>query len=431
MTDLLTTKMPDIIVPSKYDIIPLHTSDRATFKDCRRRWAWSSPAQSNLVPKTSVHGVYMPFHFGTGIHYALQHFYNPVLKEDPEVTFDTWWNLQWNGGEIHEDELDQFADRNPQFSTSSQTWSIEGLVDLLPVPDYDNFEMHHQLGMGMMRFYKEYAEQEDDFVVVATEHLFSVPVLDPHTNKPLYMADTRTMPEDWEPTDEENMFGPLMTGHNMYKQVHARGRMDLIVYSENTGNFAIIDHKTTDKQLEDEIFAHTDLDEQCSTYIWAAELEAKLYDLPYKEIAGIVYQKIRKAFPRPPTILKAGTPSLNRQTESTTAQMFSDFIKEAGMTSLFEADEKMQAYYNYLVEKGDKQFIRRWPVTRNSTQKENTGLSIYMEAMDMLDNPRIYKNATERWSCTKCPFRAPCLAVEAGYDYKAMLEDGYEENFDR
>jgi hypothetical protein len=424
-----------ITVPDKWDIIPLHTSDRTTFKDCRRRWAWSSPAQQNLVPKVSIYGLYLPFWFGTGIHYALEKHYDPFLSEDAEVAWETWFNLQWLGGQIKESEFDEFADRKPYEKDGK--WFVQGLSDVLPMPDVEEFQMLLELGKGMMRNYKDYAERNDDFDVISTEHIFSVPVMDPTTGKPLYMLDTREMPESWEPTDQENIYGPLMyedisqTGPNcLFKQVHARGRMDLIVLGRTTENYAIIDHKTADT-IGDDYFDHTDLDEQCTTYIWAAEIEAQMHDLPYKDIAGIVYQAIRKAYPSPPTITSRGIPSLNKTTESTTPALFEKTIKEMGLEEYFKMDEKMQAYYTFLVDKGDKTFIQRHPVRRNRHQKDNAGLRLYMEAMDMLDNPRIYPNPTKNYSCLRCRFRGPCVAIESGYDWEDMIKDGYETNFDR
>ncbi len=420
---------PQIVAPSKWDIIPLHTSDRATFKACRRRWYWSSPAQSNLVPKTSVYGIYEPFWFGNGIHYAMQHFYDPRLKEDPEVAFDTWFNLQWNGGIIAEHELTEFSDRQP-FVGDDGHWRIAGLADILPNPEDEKWEAAHQLGLGMMRFYKEFAEREDDFTVINSEHLFSVPILNPATGNALYMEDTRVMPKGWEPDYTiGNEYGPLH--QEGLKQVHARGRMDLIVQSHKTERFVLIDHKTVGAALTDAYFRHLDLDEQVTTYSWAAEIEARMYGLPYKDIAGIVYQALRKAHPSPPSILKSGMPSLNRQTESTTAQLFSKTVKELGLEKVFELDDKMQSYYTHLVDMGDKQFVWREPVLRNKAQKANAGLRIYLEAMDMLSSDvRIYPNPTKDYSCLNCAFRTPCVALEAGHDWESMIDD-YESNYDR
>jgi hypothetical protein len=70
------------------------------------RWDWSSPMRNNLRQKVSQSGMYFPLWFGTGIHYALAQFYNPILRRDPEETFRSWYQLQWEGGLVTEDQLD-------------------------------------------------------------------------------------------------------------------------------------------------------------------------------------------------------------------------------------------------------------------------------------------------------------------------------------
>ena len=209
MTVTFAPTLPDIKNPSKWDIIPVHASDRATFKYCRRQWAWSSPSRLNLIPRTRVHGIREPLWFGTGIHHALQQYYSP-LREDPVIAWETWFNTQWNGGLVTKDEVKEYGDREPQYSPEHDAYFIVGLDELLPNPDYDHFMELLDLGKGMMKFYKEYAAANDNFTVIATEHDFSVPILDLEGN-PLYMVDKRQMPDSWEPDlDTENAFGPLM-----------------------------------------------------------------------------------------------------------------------------------------------------------------------------------------------------------------------------
>jgi hypothetical protein len=283
-----------------------------------------------------------------------------------------------------------------------------------------------------MEFYKQYSEREDDFRVIAVEHDFSVPILDPQ-GKPLYMVDTREMPKDWEPSQTANPYGYLIgkqdIGGGYYKQVHARGRMDKII-QEQEGKYGILDHKTT-ARLDDDYFRHLELDEQCTTYIWAAQREAEMYDLEYDNIDFIIYEAILKAYPKPPTVLKSGMPSINRQTESTTAAMFEEFIEKQGLKVVFDVDSKLQEYYTWLLEKGDDRFIHRERVSRNRIQRENAGIRLYYEAVDMLSNPRLYPNPRKEYTCLNCIFRAPCIAVEDGSDWKSMIEDGYIQNWDR
>lgn len=420
--------------PSKWDIIPIHASDRATFKYCRRKWAWSSPSRNNLIPRSEVYGISEPLWFGTGIHYALEKFYDPTLNEDPVAVWLAWFDLQWNGGEVTEEEIKRFglSDREPQ-QKSDGTYKVMGLSDLLPFTDDEHFEEVQDLGRGMMEFYKYYADEHDDFEVLAVEHDFSVPILDPKTGEALYMSDYRTMPEDWEPNyDEGNIYGPLMrnTGGVPEKQVHARGRMDKIIREYRAGRHGILDHKTT-VRLDEDYFRHLELDEQCTTYLWAGQREAEMYDLPYKNLDFIIYEGIYKGYPKAPTILKSGLPSLNKQSESTTAAKFEAAIDLLGLRIVFDNDPKMQQYYTWLLEQGDKRFINRTETWRNEIQRRNAGIRLYYETIDMLSNPALYPSPRKEYGCLNCAFRAPCIAAETGADYKSILEDGYVRNWDR
>lgn len=471
MTENTVIELPTI--PSKWDIIPIHNSDRATFKFCRRQWSWSSPSRANLIRKASVHGIYEPFWFGEGIHYALQRYYDPLLKEDPATTWLTWFDLQWHGGLVTASEVHKFADREPQdvsypkgglphgehphdYGYEGEIYKVAGLKEILPFGDdpeiEDKFMNYRDLGEGMMKFYKSWAEVNDNFTVIAVEHEFSVPILDPQ-GKPLYMVDRREMPEGWEPDfEEENVYGPLtkmsaewdesyvkqVPNPNalVVKQVHARGRMDMILQEHEHGRYGIQDYKTA-SSVDEDYFRHLELDEQCTSYLWAGEIEANLHDLPYKKLEFINYIALFKGYPRPPTITSRGYPSLDRAKESTTVRLFEQAIEamsevDPTIKPWFQYDQKAQSYYQWLMEIGDKRFI--WPeeVWRNSIQRTNAGIRIYYEALDML-NPEMktYPNPTKNYSCLNCIFRAPCIAAETGADYKSILEEGYMPNWDR
>jgi PD-(D/E)XK nuclease superfamily len=424
-----------IIVPSKWDVIPVHASDRGTWKFCRRQWTWSSPTRRNLIPKTHVHGIRIPLWFGSGIHYALERYYNPVLHEDPETTFRTWFSLEWNGGLITEAELPQYVDRFPELTwhdsglpDNPPVYRIKGLNEILPAPDEEQFAELLDLGCGMLRFYKDYAEREDNFTVVATEHDFSVPVVGPNGNA-LYLKDKRKMPEGWEPSDERNEFGRL-TLESGYKQVHARGRMDMIIQDNETGLYGVMDHKTTSR-LDDDYFRNQELDEQATSYLTFGEMEARLWGLPYKNLEFITFQGLFKGYPKPPTITSRGLPSIDRNNESTTAEMFAQCIDELGLRVVYENDIKWQNYYEWLLQIGERRFIDRKSYRRNWQFKRNAAMRVYYEAMEMLSDPVCYPNPTKNYGCLNCVFRAPCIAAEDGSDYDAILKDGYMPNWDR
>jgi hypothetical protein len=408
-------------VPSKYDIIPIHSSDVASFKRCRRYWDWTSPTRTNLRRRVEIYGINVPLWFGTGIHYALEMYYNPALRRDPVEAFQTWFELQWVGGTVEEEWLERSYDLKPfelktdwdkagdHDDNNRPVYKVRGLRDLLPQAQEEEFEGYRQLGTGMMEFYRDYALREDEFVVVAAESVYSIPLgfewVDQREDSPNY-------------------------GNRL--EVHARGKRDAIIHFPENDYYGIIDHKTA-AVIGDQYFKKLEKDEQCSNYIWASQQEALIHDLPYKKIDGVLYQALRKAFPRPPTILeKSGFPSLNRNDESTTAELFEACIKcNPAFEAWFQKNDKAQLYYTYLVEMGDKQFIERTWTYRSQAEISNTGEQLKDIALDMLDSPRIYPTPTGEYRCLECAFRSPCIAKDDGSDWKSMLTDGYETNLDR
>lgn len=434
-------KPPD--TPSKWDIIPIHSSDRAAFKDCRRRWKWSSPSQFNLIPRSSVYGVKEALWFGTGIHYALEKYYNPTMREDPVVSWEAWFDLQWRGGIVMKSEIKEFADRSPQLNADG-TYFVEGLKDILPdgYVDEDKWLALRELGTGMMGFYKGYSEEHDNFNVILTEHDFSVPVLDAQ-GAPLYMLDKRVMPEGWEPNENDgNEFGPYMRGTKVFdeqglinfpgieKQVHVRGRMDVIVQELEFGRYGIRDYKTASK-IGDDYFRHLELDEQCTSYLAFGQLEARIHDLEFKDLEFIDYVALLKGYPKPPTVLKSGLPSVNRTEETTTAKMFEDYIVKNGLKPIFDVDDKLKNYYQWLLDIGDERFIKIDTAWRNHAQRQNAQVRLYYEAIDMLNDPVAYPNPSKNYTCLNCAFRTPCIQAETGDDFMQTLEDGYMPNWDR
>lgn len=406
---MISATLKPVEIPKKYDIIPIHASDIASFMRCRRYWDWSSPTRSNLRHKVTLYGINTNLWFGSGIHYALEQYYNPLLKRDPVEVFRTWFHLQWEGGII--DDLDLTYDPNPEVVSLSEqaTWRTQGLRDLLPSPDEEEFLALKELGIGMLTYYKEYAAREDDFEVVAAESQFSVPL-------GFTAVDIR---------EESPNFGKK-------SEVHLRGKRDVIVYYPDRKDprlqFGIMDHKTASK-VDEDYFLKLENDPQCTTYIVASIHEAEENDFPWTDIRDVLYQALRKVYPKPPTVTSRGFPSIDRQKESTTAKMFSESVKELGLIDWFHNDLKAQGYYEYLLEEGDKVFIQREHAFRNPHQIKVAFAELQMVAKEMLDpNLKVYKHPSGMSYCTRCQFRPPCLAKDDGSDWQEMLTQGYELN---
>ncbi len=392
-------------VPSKWDVIPIHASDVASFLRCRRYWSWSSPARLNLRRRVDIAGINFPLWYGSGIHYCLEKYYDPFLPRDLHESWRTWYEVQMNGGVITEEWLERTYDNHPQ-PLEGGKWLIRGLKELHPDPIMEDFEYHDDLAMGMLSFYKEYAAREDRFIVVAAESVFSVPL-------GFESIDTR---------EDSPNYGKKL-------EVHARGKRDGILYNPINDLFGLIDHKTA-AAVDEEYFTKLEMDPQCKTYTWAGQEEARIHDLPYKKIHGVVYNVLAKKYPKSPTVLRDGvSPSINRKEESTTAELFMQYVMDAGIKELYDIDTKWQAYYNWLAQLGDKQYIWREIALYNQHEIQAHGNHLRMIAKEML-NPdlQIYPTPSGNWLCTKCQFRAPCLAKDDGSDYVYMLADGYEEN---
>jgi hypothetical protein len=273
----------------------------------------------------------------------------------------------------------------------------------------EEFQEHYDLGIGMLEFYREYAKKNDNFDVIAAEHTFSVPIYDFGHDCELQAVDVRD---------------------GQTKPVHLRGTQDAIIRDRETGRFGILEHKTA-VSINEDYFLKLDKDEQCTTYMFAGEVEAKVHDLPYSEIDFVLYNALRKAFPRWPTITSRGDISINRATESTTIDMLMRTIDDMGMSDSWQEFEKLRAYVEYVQDAGDEQFIVRNHVRRNRNEIFSCGKRVYMEAKDMLNSPSIYPNPTGNYSCLKCIFRAPCIAKDDGSEWEWMLDEQFEVNRNR
>lgn len=413
------------VIPSKWDVIPIHGSDVASYKRCRRYWDWTSPARNNLRRRVDIYGINMPLWFGTGIHYALEKYYDPILQHDPVESFKTWYQYQWDGGISTEVWLDLTYDLNPRKLGAHEyagsdwedyggpLWEIRGLRQILPNLHEveEEFELHRELGIGMMEFYREWAPANDNFICVAAESSYSIPL----------GFESKDVRED-------------SPNYGKSLEVHARGKRDAIIYFQDTDKFGIIDHKTA-ARVDEDYFLKLDKDEQCSNYLWATIMESEQNNsLPWygHTVDRVLYTALRKNYPKPPTITSHGWPSLDRQKEGTTAELFQQtIIGNENFEVWFRENEKAQSYYTYLCEMGDSAFVQRDLVVRNKYEIAATGAHLRMIAKEMLNEPMIYPNPTGEFRCLQCAFRSPCIAADDGSDWQGMLMDGYEENRDR
>lgn len=72
------------------DFLAVHTSDRALYKRCRRKWDFRSRLRRNLVPTQEGPNIHL--WLGTGFHFALEDFHGYNRFGDPVKALEAYYN---------------------------------------------------------------------------------------------------------------------------------------------------------------------------------------------------------------------------------------------------------------------------------------------------------------------------------------------------
>lgn len=345
----------------------MRTSDRITFKQCRRKWAWSSHLKGNWG-STNLAG---PLWFGSAIHYALEDYHG------------------WN----------HFGKPSDAFRAYCIATSKQHLRDL-PSDAAELFE----LGTALMDYYTDFWLQRPGRPVDET---YWFP--DPVTGKDVPQVEVNF--EIPVPLDEHPRLAALAKAHSADCVLY-RGTIDRMGV-DSYGRLWVYEYKTA-KRAE---HMHYETDPQVTTYIWAAQ---QIYDAP---VAGCVYLQYVKNMPKIPAPLSTGkistasnlvssAPLYRRGLENYYGHV--DKSPEANRKKLLEL---MQA------EDEDKdRFIVRARIERNDNQLAAEAQKILLELEDIL-NPDLplYPNPTR--DCSRmCGFLPACVAFDAGRDWEGIIE---------
>jgi hypothetical protein len=347
--------------------IIVRTSDRITFKQCRRKWAWSSHLKQNLGSK-SLAG---PLWFGSGVHYGLEDFHGHNYFGSPADAFRAYC-----------------------IATSKQYQR--------DLPN-DAQELFH-LGTALLDYY--------------VEHWLA------HPGRPVdetfYFPDPIT--GDDRPQVEVNFEIPIPLDLSPRLAALARAQgADCILYRgtidrvavDRDGNLWVVEYKTA-KRAE---HLHFETDPQVTVYQWACQ---QIYDMP---IAGVVYLQFVKNEPKIPAPLSTGKISTASNLVTSVPLYRRGLINMYG--SVGNAPQANQDFLSALQTKEDERgdrFVQRDVITRNQCQLEAEAQKILLELEDML-NPELalYPNPTR--DCSRmCGFLPACVAMDAGADFEGIIE---------
>lgn len=369
----------------------IHTSERKSFRACRRRWDWLF--RESYYPKTTA----KPLEFGVAFHKAMETFYNPV----------TW---TWDREVIAQQAILDFV----AVCEEQKAKAIENSGHLyLENEQEDDYAERVELGKGMLTyFFTKVAPYEDKgWTPVKVELGFMIPIPNPETGEDLIWCACSNCVEKWT-----KQYGTPPQDWQGLPVVYA-GRLDVLAQDAN-GNYWIIDWKTAAAIRDDKEFLY--LDDQIGSYVWAL---IRL-GLPVK---GFIYHEQRKAFPIEPKENKSrrlGRLFSVSKSEPYEYNLYLATIKERDKDA-YEAglyDEMLE----YLRNEGST-FFSRTQVAKSQDEIDEIERNIGYEALDMIDtNIRIYPSPG-RFGCNFCAFRQPCMEKNAKGDYQYALDTMFEQ----
>lgn len=342
-----------------------HTSSRTTFKTCQTKWFYSAKEALNLSPIRPVPAL----HFGTGIHAALEAYYDPAPHADmPNVAVigDAEGRLLFAWDVWCREERKRFTDEHPRLMEDSEF-----------VATLDEQEA---LGRGMLAHYATWAPIQDNFTVIWVERQYEYKVGRGHRTN-LYYS-----------------FKP-----------------DMLVKDNESGLLWLVDHKTASSLSDSDEWLQ--MDEQVGSYILGLERVEGI------RVEGVIHNTLRKKIPQPLRLLKDGRYSTDVRQDTTF-----DIAAKALMDKYGTA-EQIPSTYHELLEKlrARNNFFRRTRVRRNHDEIVRLGATIDQEAREMvrkLAKPETITRSPSQWNCSNCAFKAPCiLRFEGRVDEERELLD--------
>lgn len=383
----------------------IHTSERKSFRSCRRRWDWTS--RQMYYPRTTP----APLEFGVAFHAAMEKFYEPT----------TW----------HMDISVRLGFAIVEFqrvcNEQRKTYKLlNGDLDDKLSLEYDE---RLKLGVGMLKYYTEKVSEFTDvgFTPVAVEIPFEIAILGP-TGEAIWCKCARCWKRysKWLDTQKTGPY-QIEPGIREAWRISAwqglpvtyGGRLDMLA-RDNRGRYWIYDWKTTSRILdEDAESSFLSLDDQISSYIWALRSLGM-------DVVGFVYVEIRKAYPSNPKELTRtykGRRFSTDKTTLTTSELYRKFIEENDSKAYYEGlyDEHLA----WLKRDGPK-FHQRHQIHKNDHEVTAAGTDIWLEAQDIVNDPRVYPQPG-RFSCNTCLFKQPCIGRNQGEDYTYTLDSMFEK----
>lgn len=367
----------------------IHFSDATEFLKCRRSWNWASRLRGNLEPVRP----YAPFVLGRAVHEAAE-----KLQATGAAPLEslTQFFAEERALRAAAREAAEAAPKPPPRPLAGA--SSPGVVDEEPfitvespeAVDEQVFREQEELSIGIMEHYARWEKRQkgpfslNNLEFVTLEQEFLVPIIHPSSGAVANWA----------------VFG---------------GKWDGLVRRKDTGGVYIWELKTTKSILHRARMLANDM--QCTWYMNAARLA---FPELAGDIQGMVYTLMKKAVPKPLTVLKDGMLS-----KSVTGQSFESYLMWA---ERHHADERARledvewrkfVMHHYAAPltalsqptAADNIFFERHVATRTPQALASGALDLWNLSRVMTDR-RLPLYPTPNFHCGYCLFRAPCIEVQ-------------------
>jgi hypothetical protein len=373
----------------------IHTSERRSFRGCRRRWDWIF--RESYYPIMTA----KPLEFGTAYHLAMETYYNP----------ETW---SWDREIISAYAIKAFTEKCLQQKKKALAATDQVALDPEVEADYAERVL---LGQGMLKYYFEQVAPKLDahLTPLKVEIAFMVPIPHPETGEDVWCRCDNCWKKWFDRFCDEPDFHDNRARWEGLPVVYA-GRLDALV-QDSDGGYWIVDWKTARNVSQNDEFLY--LDDQVGSYPWA------LWKLGIK-VRGFLYHEQRKGYPQPPKKNKARRLGC---LFSVAKNQDVDYDTYLATIQAEDAEAYEAGYYDDMLtwlQEAGVEYYKRHQIHKSDNELLEIEQNIGWEALDMI-NPsiRIYPSPG-RFACTYCAFRQPCLEKNARGDYQYALDTMFE-----
>jgi hypothetical protein len=339
----------------------IRTSDRITYRRCRRKWNWADSKRRNLQSNQAA----SPLWLGSGLHYCFEDFHGPRNHEHPRDALQAYYDATLNSGlQIPSDAEDLLV-----------------------------------LGKGMMDYYEGWLEHRDPLTTFVVDG-------EPQVEVQIFIEI---------PKEHLIPYCPDPSILDEYDQILYSLTIDRVIIDE-LGRLWVVEYKSA-KNFQ---WMHLETDQQVTSYTWGTGIK-----YPGYQIAGTIYQQHKKQILQPPAFLASTKLFSTSKRQKTSRAMYINALRNlyGNDERVWPAENRLFLQFLDTQESHTADhLIRRDYVERNENQVASEYQKILMEIPEMLNpNTPIYPNPTRDCSWD-CPFQTPCIGIDSGEDYEHELE---------